>query len=57
MRLPTVNAVLMSLQSLLELYVYIVDYDTFSLNDPVDRIKIPLSEHLQTDGQFSPSAV
>ena len=54
-RLPTVNAVLMSLQSLLELYVYIVDYDTFSLNDPVDRIKIPLSAHLQADGQFCPS--
>ena len=54
-RFPTVYAVLMSLQSLLELYVYIVDYDTFSLNDPVNRIKIPLSAHLQADGQFSPS--
>ena len=32
-----------------------MDYDTFSLNDPVDRIKIPLSAHLQADGQFSPS--
>ena len=33
------------------MYTYIVDYVTFSLNDPVDRIKVPLSEHLQADGQ------
>ena len=34
--------------------MYIVDYVTFSLNDPVDGIKIPLSEHLQADRQFTP---
>ena len=32
--------------------VYIVDYDAFSLNDPVDEITIPLSK---ADGEFSPS--
>ena len=51
-RLQVLYKVFWSVQSLLELYVYIVDYDAFSLNDPVDEITIPLSK---ADGEFSPS--
>ncbi|CAI8026595.1 hypothetical protein GBAR_LOCUS15270 [Geodia barretti] len=43
----------MSLQSLLELYVNITDYDSIGDNDTVDDITIPLSGRLEADSQFS----
>ena len=43
----------MSLQSLLELYVNITDYDSIGDNDTVDDITIPLSGQLEADSLFS----
>ena len=41
------------IQSLLELYVGVTDYDTFSVGDPVDEITIPFSRQFKADSQFS----
>ena len=41
------------IQSLLELYVGITDYDTSGVGDPVDEITIPFSLQFKADSQFS----
>ena len=41
------------IQSLLELYVGITDYDTSGVGDPVDEITIPFSPQFKADSQFS----
>ena len=41
------------IQSLLELYVGITDYDTSGVGDPVDEITIPFSPQFKADSQVS----